>query len=282
MRSTLDCAVLIPPAHAQWAQAWLAEHADRLGRVRLWPVPLAGEPGGAVSGGQPPGAQVLARLGPVLQRYDACLLPVTPATLAWSRMALACARGAISVPLLALARELRAAAMQDLFDLGVQDFVHDRAGAEETAARLHALRRRASGAPGSGVTTPGVQAPGLPASGPIQGRAGPGVALAEPPSPYAACAALSPGGESHGQAGAEPPSFRSAKAQVVSAFERQYIREALARSAGNIAVASRAARKHRRAFWALMRKHRIDAAPYREAALAPQVPPGAGASRRCG
>ena len=57
-----------------------------------------------------------------------------------------------------------------------------------------------------------------------------------------------------------------AKARVVEGFERDYIRLALSRHAGNVAQAARACCKHRRAFWALMRKHGIEAAPYRQAA----------------
>jgi len=65
-----------------------------------------------------------------------------------------------------------------------------------------------------------------------------------------------------------PETFRAAKAQVVNGFEREYIRHALSRHGGNVAQAARACSKHRRAFWALMRKHGIEAAPYRQAALA--------------
>ena len=59
-----------------------------------------------------------------------------------------------------------------------------------------------------------------------------------------------------------------AKSLVVDGFERDYIRHALSRHGGNVAQAARACAKHRRAFWALMRKHGIEAAPYRQAALA--------------
>jgi DNA-binding NtrC family response regulator len=58
-------------------------------------------------------------------------------------------------------------------------------------------------------------------------------------------------------------SFRTAKSKVIERFERAYITAALGRHSGNIAMAARAAQKHRRAFWALMRKHEIDAAPFR-------------------
>ncbi|HBL66216.1 MAG TPA: hypothetical protein DDZ58_10340, partial [Achromobacter sp.] len=57
-----------------------------------------------------------------------------------------------------------------------------------------------------------------------------------------------------------------AKSRVVAGFERDYIHHALSRHGGNVAQAARASAKHRRAFWALMRKHGIDAAPFRQAA----------------
>src|SRR3546814_12809630 len=57
-------------------------------------------------------------------------------------------------------------------------------------------------------------------------------------------------------------SFRAAKSQVIERFERAYIKAALGRHSGNIAMAARAAQTHRRAFWALMRKNDIDATPF--------------------
>jgi two-component system response regulator GlrR len=62
-------------------------------------------------------------------------------------------------------------------------------------------------------------------------------------------------------------SFQSAKARLVSDFERHYIERLLARSGGNIAQAARSAKKNRRAFFELMRKHGIDAERFRAAAL---------------
>src|SRR5690606_985773 len=57
-------------------------------------------------------------------------------------------------------------------------------------------------------------------------------------------------------------SFRAAKSKIIERFETAYIKAALGRHSGNIAMAARSAQKHRRAFWALMRKYDIDAAPY--------------------
>jgi len=52
-------------------------------------------------------------------------------------------------------------------------------------------------------------------------------------------------------------SFQSLKARAVAEFEVSYIRQLLATSGGNITKAASSAKKNRRAFWQLMRKHRI-------------------------
>lgn len=59
--------------------------------------------------------------------------------------------------------------------------------------------------------------------------------------------------------------FNAAKARAVRDFERHYIERTLAEAGGNIAQAARLARKHRRAFFELLRKHDIDATRYRSA-----------------
>ncbi|HTR10454.1 MAG TPA: sigma-54 dependent transcriptional regulator [Paraburkholderia sp.] len=64
---------------------------------------------------------------------------------------------------------------------------------------------------------------------------------------------------------APPESFRDAKARSITAFERDYIERLLATHAGNITQAATAARKNRRAFFELMRKHAIAPERFREA-----------------
>ncbi|HSF43574.1 MAG TPA: sigma-54 dependent transcriptional regulator [Thermoanaerobaculia bacterium] len=63
---------------------------------------------------------------------------------------------------------------------------------------------------------------------------------------------------------AEPPSFREAKARMVERFEKSYLAEVLAASGGNISRAAQAAGKNRRAFFELLKKHRIDVADFRQ------------------
>jgi DNA-binding NtrC family response regulator len=52
--------------------------------------------------------------------------------------------------------------------------------------------------------------------------------------------------------------FSRAKARVVEEFEKDYVERLLRVNSGNLSRAAREAHKHRRAFWELVRKHRID------------------------
>lgn len=69
-------------------------------------------------------------------------------------------------------------------------------------------------------------------------------------------------GDTLDEAARAPESFQEAKRRVIAQFERTYIKDLLASHHGNIASAARAARKNRRAFWELLRKHSISAAHF--------------------
>jgi two-component system, NtrC family, response regulator GlrR len=60
-------------------------------------------------------------------------------------------------------------------------------------------------------------------------------------------------------------SFREAKARLVNEFEREYIVCLLSSCDSNVSEAARAAGKNRRAFWELIRKHKIDVRELRSA-----------------
>ena len=70
-------------------------------------------------------------------------------------------------------------------------------------------------------------------------------------------------------AGARAPlttvAFREAKARAVEEFEREYVRELLARSGGNVSLAARLAGKERSRLNRLLRKHRISALEFKTA-----------------
>lgn len=269
MRDVLDCGALLAPGHESTMGAWIAGHQAKVTRVRLHPVSLA--PSALAEA--PPDS--LAQQALLLRRYDACILPVAPSSLAWARMALQQARGALTTPVLLLIHDVKAPAILDLLSLGAADFISQPVCVESLRVRLVRLARRGvvrrAGMAGSVHEHPAnylggpaeAQGAGHTAYPPHASRAG--SARPKVPADIVEHALSS---LRHQYRRGVPETFRSAKAQVVNGFEREYIRHALSRHGGNVAQAARACAKHRRAFWALMRKHGIEAAPYRQAALA--------------
>lgn len=295
MRKVLDCGVLLAPGHEDDMREWVALHRGGLPRIRLHLVPLASVAAAAQDAPAPAApdpsqdVQALARLAVSLRRYDSCILPVAPSSVAWARMALSQAGALLTTPILLLMDGMKAPAIEDLLGLGAADFIAQPACLESMRVRLGRLGRPLLWRQ---ALRAGVQEP--PAD---YHAAGSGVAaLRDAARPRVSLDVLEDAlagvrdWEGHSRRGPKqgarqdvrqvpwpdplrdprhPPaqeSFRLAKARVVDGFERDYICRALSRHGGNVAQAARACAKHRRAFWALMQKHGIEAAPYRHAA----------------
>lgn len=254
MRERLDCAILAP-GREDWADALSGPHLG--GRLMLH-TPRQPRVGAA---------EALADPAMALGRYDAGLLYVDKTTIRDWRTALAALGGRPPAVLLAYAVGMRAQAVRDLMVLGLTDFMRPPFCPEELRARLdHALSRLAPARMSESSPVYGAAAPGA-----VSGIASDIPVTA---SEAAFCETIldRSGNELEAyavsvamQRATSRESFRAAKSQVVARFERAYIRAALGRHAGNITLAARMAQKHRRAFWALMRKHEIDPAPYRGA-----------------
>lgn len=58
-------------------------------------------------------------------------------------------------------------------------------------------------------------------------------------------------------------SFQQSKTRMIVQFERTYIQRLMVTHQGNVTQAARAAKKNRRAFWELVRKHNIDVRSFR-------------------
>lgn len=275
MREVLDCGVLLAPGHDGAMREWVAQHPARQTRVRLHlvslsPVRYAAAAAADAAPGAEPDAQIpeadvqaLARLAVALRRYDCCILPVAPFSLAWTRIALQQAGAALTTPVLLLISDVKAPAIEDLLSLGASDFETQPACRESLRVRLGRLARATQG---RGTARVEIREPVTMYREPQPGAGG-------LQRPAALRARVSPdlveqtvSGLRHQHLRPAHESFRIAKARVVDGFERDYIRLALSRHGGNVAQAARACCKHRRAFWALMRKHGIEAAPYRQAA----------------
>lgn len=254
MRERLDCAVVLTRCTFEWVQPLLGAHAG--GRLHLHGFDQV------IDIGSEGAHTMLAAASMGLRRHDACLLPVSPATLSWARISLAQSREKLHTPVMALVRDLTAAGLHDLCELGIVDFLRDPFCGHEARVRIERLldrRRMAFPSASSRQATVGVD------------TSASRYAVEDAALNRVCDTILDHGGqelEAYAIAAASRlatsrESFRDAKSKVIERFERAYINAALGRHAGNIAMAARAAQKHRRAFWALMRKHDIDAAPFR-------------------
>lgn len=212
----------------------------------------------------PGAARALLEAAVRLQRFDACLIPVSPQNLGWARMALSAASGVLHTPVLALVRELKAGALNDLYSLGLADFIREPLCTEELRVRIDRLldaRRYNAGRPAqaSKALAEASNTYSQPSVSAMLDENAMHQTILERSGLELEAFAIA----SASRCATTKESFRVAKSQVIERFERAYIKAALGRHSGNIAMAARAAQKHRRAFWALMRKHDIDAAPFR-------------------
>jgi len=258
MSVEIECALLTPAHRTPWLTAWLSAQAHQLKRQRFVVLPL-----GHGTDQQSVSPLALEDIRGDLYRYQLCMMAVDASNLAWVRTAMASLHTPLPAPLICLCRELRAEAIGDLLVLGADDFIVVQAEAEEIRARStrciktyqHKLREsHLEGA--SGRFT--VAEPHLPYAGaPTRHEAPPpdSTRLDRPPSKG------KPDSSPHE---VEEGSFSRSKKAVVDRFECAFLRNALMRHAGNVAGAARASAKHRRAFWALMRKHGINADDYRQ------------------
>lgn len=257
MRERLDCAILRTACSDDWVMPWLGAHAG--GRLHLQALADHGTDITVADS-----VRALADLSMHLRRFDVCLIPVTESNLPWVRTTLSTAGGVVQTPLIGLVRGLKAAALNDLHTLGLADFMREPVCIEELRARIERLldTRRYPGRQAVGASALSESRLGYAAAASYAGTSGQD-ALCDNILDRSGTELEAFAIASASRCATSRESFRVAKSQVIERFERAYITAALGRHSGNIAMAARAAQKHRRAFWALMRKHEIDAAPFR-------------------
>lgn len=184
MNSSVDCAVFSLPLFHPWTDQVTA----RLGpdSVNLHRIPLAQPEEDWATDLRPRlmyddrASRALARHAHALQRFDVCLLPVVPRSLAWTRVALANAERALPVPLVLLGRALNAPAIRDLLRLGASDFLLSPFSTEELKARLVQWATRHRQQFGQGIARfpsahggPGTGQSGAPRTSTLPGRSWP-------------------------------------------------------------------------------------------------------------
>lgn len=283
MRERIECAVLLSEQQKSfWPELASADYLG--GRLVLQSVGSDLSAEAYESGG------FLRDHAAFLRRFDACVLPVSASTLSWSRRLLSAGSSNCTTPVIAVADDLKAAAINDLMALGVADFVKRPVCYDELRARASRILLRHSHSAYETQSNKGglfsVSEPLLTSHVEVRTHASGNTAVVQAPSvakvSMSSCSANTSEQEicdtilhrtgleldayavaSASRSATSKESFRVAKGKVIERFERAYIAAALGRCSGNIAMAARAAQKHRRAFWALMRKYQIDASVFR-------------------
>jgi len=258
MRERIDCALLVAVQGNQPAAAALGQGDHLQGRLCIRHFHFPVTDAGCLS------ADVLAANAMMFRRFDAVLVELDPQGLGWFRRALVNVGRQGSTPVMVLSTDIRAPALNDLFSLGMADFVRMPICLEELRLRVSRIMAHLGPSehdrPAHDDTSASSSARPCSPQAPLK------------PYEYEVGVSLcTPHAVNDPQAS---DSFRMAKGRVIERFERAYINAALGRHSGNIAMAARSAQKHRRAFWALMRKYQIDAAPYRSADNPKPVPEG--------
>src|SRR5690606_3214449 len=213
MRERLDCAVLLTRCTLSWTQPILGQHAG--GRLHLHGYDVL------VDIDQEGAHAVLGQASMALRRYDACLLPVSPATLSWARTSLSHAGRSLHTPVMALVRDLTATGLHDLYGLGVADFLRSPFCGHEARVRVERLldAKRAEMLAPAQLGDAAAEAAQYAAS--LHGH--PDDCRADMPELEAFAVAAA----SHCEAMRD--TFRDAKSKVVERFERAYITAALGR-----------------------------------------------------
>ena len=270
MRQQIDCAVLSISIHRTWLDHALKQVEPAAARIRMhyldWESELDVEleHPDIIAPTVNIDIQAFAKSSVSLRRYDICLIPVSLDTLGWTRQALAAIPRGPFVPLIGVFSGLRSAAMQDLLELGLADFVRLPLCPDEYRARILSTVSKVP-RPGNSLREPELIYPASPAMMRANTYQAKGQRqVSRPLRTINKNSGLQTNlNQLNKKSDQEVESFRLSKACVVEQFEREYVTRALEQNNGNIAKAARASDKHRRAFWALMRKYKIDAGLYR-------------------
>ena len=245
-------AVLLIDQHSQWALAYAGAYKYLRVQTRPFEPLLMGD---SIDQG-------LRQWALNLLQYQIALVAVSPTNLSWIRSQLHYARTYLRTPVIAVVKDLQAVAIQDLLDAGAADFILDHNLRTELPIRVKLLQQRLH----QKATPYHTPAEVIDSSEPIaQSESTPYFLQEEGINTLDAYTAAVASSYAH----LEQP-FQQAKNSVVRRFEKAYIRAALVRNQGNITRAARTASKHRRSFWELMRKHKIDADIYRVSACPDQ------------
>ena len=190
-----------------------------------------------------------------IDRFDLVLLIPSLDELPWCRTLLAECQPTWARPVMLLTHDLQAAAIHDLLWLGAADFAQLDAPFAEVLLRCRRLHHQRLGQ--RGCTQLRVSETAIASESNRGWRAG---AHSQRDS---SDESLNPGPTASSDTQPQVPDFNSAKRACIHTFERRWLIHMLRTHRGNVTHAARASGKDRRAFWALLQRHQLSAAPFR-------------------
>lgn len=273
MRQHIDLAVLDLETHRTWVDELLERLKPGLEKVRVHQIKwdqgleINSTEGPTQSSGATTRTDLFLIAQVQLRRFDALLMPVSLATLGWTRQTLAGAPRGPSIPIIGLLNDLKSGAILDLIELGMTDFVTTVACPQAFRARLISAVSRAPkalslrepnnqiehgrGRGRGAIRTEAVSVSDTMLSGrpSMTTKLESTMNIAKSSSRCTGCyikvSAL----------GWPDQGFGTSKKRLVELFEKQYLLAALKRTDGNITAAASNSQKNRRSFWELLRKH---------------------------
>ena len=266
MKQTLDCVILHLEQPFESAEGRFNELPIKHKRLRVHELDLSDLP--ALTEGAPYREEERQLLLMQLMRYDVAVVLLNTESLSVARRFLFYMHSASELcqslcPVFALASGVQPVAMIDLMRLGLSDFMHYPIDQDELRVRLLGavnkpmLRRSSESALAIESQPRGGGLDYVPKKTHKKEFFEALLRNAEQQTGHYAFAF------SDGQVTYFNESFKEAKQHVVNRFEQGYLSYMLRSTKGNIAQAATLAKKNRRSFWELMRKHNIDAEQYR-------------------
>lgn len=292
MRDKLECGVFYLNSLGSWLDEFIENISLKTDRLQLTKIDVRIFAQGddfKIGNSSFPHPHVFKDLAILFERYDCLILPVVPESLVWTRIMLAQLGGLPKFPLVVLAHQVQPAAFVDLSKLGVRDYIFEddhptlmrvrisnlleRAHYQspaiplENGKRLYsALKTKLTSLNDVARTYKGKD-PDMPQEedeqqkiqdNPVQEvKRRRGTSSSSKASPSQKKRMTDSAFINYADG------FQTAKSKMIKEFERKYIVNALRQAQGNICMAAQLAQKHRRAFWELMRKHKIHAEDYK-------------------
>ena len=254
MREKLECGVFYLDNYGDWLDSYIEDVQAIPDNLRLYKVKIKDYTdcnSFTVGDHAFPSPRILKDLELMLDRYDCIVLPVTQDSLIWTRILLSQIKLELRHIIIVIAHDIKPVAFVDLTGLGVSDYLYDLDGASMLRIKVLTAIERKKWFKHAEILWQ--QTPVSEVSKPI--------AVKNTKKSKASKAAKNDIQNYNIQ---YSDSFQSAKSRLVADFEQNYIIKALEKTNGNICAAALRAKKHRRAFWELMRKYKINANDYKK------------------